>query len=321
MESSRKLPDAYNVKTYGPGRDYTSLAAWESDTDIDLVAAGKGEVLEVDAGEYDDSVTLSGATSSSAYFRVLRAAPGAENFARKTAGARFSSAVSTILVNVEEDNARIHDLGFSLGNRNDTLWCFGIRLYGDNTFGVGCFYYDGHNAGTGSIQGFYLKNDGGVSHLVNCVVENADRGIYVDDIDAGNNGYAYNCTCVDCLIGCYVYRGTLEAKNVLIQRSTQQDYVIGSTGVLSQTTCEIGSAVLFGQDGIRLSPQDTVARDQGTDLSTDPVYPFEDDMRGRVRIRLWDIGAFELDHSVSHPKPFMRKPWGRNPWGRAKFGR
>ena len=64
--SSRVLPVSYDEYTYNSagGADYTSLALFEADTDIDLVAAMKGKVLTCASGVHDDSVVLSGATTN-----------------------------------------------------------------------------------------------------------------------------------------------------------------------------------------------------------------------------------------------------------------
>src|SRR5690606_1139067 len=65
----------------GQGRDYTSLSTWEAATDNDLVSLEQSEVLEVyaDQSSYEDSVDITGETSNSTYFRIIRPAASFHN--------------------------------------------------------------------------------------------------------------------------------------------------------------------------------------------------------------------------------------------------
>jgi hypothetical protein len=59
--------------------DYTSIAAWEAATDYDLVTSTTteiGECYATSGGYYAENITIAGATVSTDYYRVLRAATG-----------------------------------------------------------------------------------------------------------------------------------------------------------------------------------------------------------------------------------------------------
>ncbi|MBW1989258.1 MAG: hypothetical protein JRI97_06900 [Deltaproteobacteria bacterium] len=299
MTTSRKLPDTYNVSTYGDGAeyDYTSLAAWEADTDTDLVAAGAGEVLDVAEGGYDDSAVVAGAVTSSTLFRVIRAAAGAENRCRKDAGARFVSAVRNLLIQWDEAYGGVYDLGLCLGARNDSSWRFLLRLNAAYARAAGCFAYDSVNNGTGQMLGIYPRNTAGISCVANCLAHNVDRGFYVDDVGAGNTAYMYNCTAAGCTYGVHAYRGTVEAKNCAVE-GNDTNYYAAAGAAINKTACTDGDGVVFEdqQSGdLHLAEADAAARNQGADLSADPVFAFDDDIDGDTRNPAgWDVGADEF---------------------------
>ena len=68
MATSRRNATNENISTYGGAtRDYSSLATWESDSDVDLVSASQSEVLEgyADSATFNDTIILAGAVSPS----------------------------------------------------------------------------------------------------------------------------------------------------------------------------------------------------------------------------------------------------------------
>ena len=78
MASARRTATNENISTYDSagGKDYTSLSAWESATDVNLVSAAQSEVLECYKGAHNDYVIVTGATANSSYFRIIRPAAG-----------------------------------------------------------------------------------------------------------------------------------------------------------------------------------------------------------------------------------------------------
>ena len=63
-----------NITTIGASGDYATIAAWLADTDGDLVTDERIEIGEIiDAVEFEETLTLSGATTDTSFYRWLRA--------------------------------------------------------------------------------------------------------------------------------------------------------------------------------------------------------------------------------------------------------
>jgi len=307
--SSRILPVSYNESTYGDAtREYTSLATWEADTDNNLVAAANGEVLtcyDDDDAPYNDSVLVSGAVTSEDYFRVIRAAPGHRG--TPTSGVRFESSFTTgntITINAEENYFSAQDIA-SKATAVGNYAAFGFRSAGNYTKVAGCTAYDITGSGTGYAVGILI---GGpiYGYVINCFVTNVTGGSY-SDIHAGvrssvSDGegrlYVYNTTVTNC-----TYYGiealanspgisVLYVYNCISQgNGTAIDKVGTGTKTIYQTT-NATSGVTFADDGYHLAPTDTVAIDNGTDLTNDQWFSFHDDIDGQTRDD-WDIGCDE----------------------------
>lgn len=81
-----------------------------------------------------------------------------------------------------------------------------------------------------------------------------------------------------------------------------------STGGANDRTNQTFSFVDASNLDFRLTSSDTGAKDHGTDLSSDPYFPFSVDINGTTRPQgsAWDIGAFEFQSAGGAFKPF----WG-----------
>jgi hypothetical protein len=142
--------------------------------------------------------------------------------------------------------------------------------------------YDWTGGGGGS-SGAILQG-GGQWYIHNNTFHNCTKGIDND------TGVAASCWC----------------KNNLFQDCT--DGVEGSTNTSSVTNAsDISSDLSSGQsqtgeatfvdegnDDFHLSGSDTVAKDNGTDLSGDANLALTDDIDGATRSGTWDIGADEI---------------------------
>ncbi|MFZ2125845.1 MAG: hypothetical protein WA087_02100 [Candidatus Saccharimonadales bacterium] len=315
MSSSRRLPVSYNEKTFGTlaaGRDYTSFTTWESDTDNDLVANAKGEVLTCYADQPSYSAAFyqfSDATTNTSYFRVLRAANGHRG--TLTSGVRFGYAGTGSLGNalwVSENNVGIYDIAVWMDlTAGVNAIAIGIQI--DIQTGakiVGCTAYDCLGSGTGRGHGFlaYLPdaNADRTVYFANCFAYNCGGGSSPNTggfcLWAPNNrsitGYFYNCTARSCARGLMLLRttGTLTAisKNCVFQDNTTNIY---TSGTLTHTpTTNATSGVTFNADGYHLKPDfEGTARNQGTNLSADPYFAFDDDIDGDTITRGWSIGC------------------------------
>ena len=303
--SSRVLPASYTEYTYdsaGGGEDYTSLATWEADTDTDVSATG--QVLTCSSGIHADSVVLAGATTDANGFRVIRAATGARG--TPTSGVRFEkSASSGVLYVIEnlENYFACHDIATKATN-SSTNNSMGFVSWKTATF-VGCTAYNITATSTGTSGGFvflgYYANE--TFTVINCFAtavtggSGSPRGGFVLYNEAyGTTAYIYNCTTTANDRGVTLYRvsGTINAKtkNNIIQSNTTDIYIPITTGVTHTQTTNATSGVTFAADGYHLASNDTGAIGAGTDLSSDAVFAFDDDIDGEIRDD-WDIGADE----------------------------
>lgn len=299
MTSSRRVGTNESISTYysGGGKDYSLLTTWEAATDNNLVTGAVSEVLECYARSHNDRVTLAGATTNSSYFRIIRPASsqghaGIPKFDGSCVA--FASTVANHGIVATEAYASIQDLVVKLTINSTTTYAAlgAYNAYAGRSF-VGCLVVDSVNAGAGVVHGIYMAPGSGIDgYIVNCLVHNND-GMGIEG-DTGNT-YIYNTTSVGNadydLVG--TAGGNLYAKNVI--------YGDRSTVNWTETTCTNGSPAYVdsANDNFMLAPSDYVAKNQGTNLSGDSKFAFDDDILESVR-GIWDIGFYE-DMSVFPP--------------------
>lgn len=119
--------------------------------------------------------------------------------------------------------------------------------------------------------------------------------------------YLYNNTIKKVVRGIEVDNPTTVAKNNLVQDSSDDayhatsnfdsasDYNISddstTTGGANDKASSTVTFVDSANSDFRLSTRDTVAFGAGVNLSTDSVYPFNNDIQNLIRATPWDIGA------------------------------
>jgi hypothetical protein len=330
MASCRKTGTNESVSTYGAaGRNYTVLATWESDTDNDNVYGTVSPVLECynDASSYDDHILMNGAINNGTYFRIIRPAAGSGtngvNFhgGLPTAGVRFFSTYSGVVISVVENNTQIQDVVTKLTLNNtttlDTVNADSTTISGVSF--VGLLVVDCLNSGTGKINGITLSNGQGIG-AVDCLVHNVEQyGINVIMQQAGYTNYAYNCTvtnsgATNIRLVSTTSGGTAKAVNCLTTGGVTSDFVRagGTAGTVNVSYCcssdataddwggagnLISKALTFvnaAADNFHLAASDTDAINAGTDLSADPNFAFNDDIDKITRAAAsWDIGFDE----------------------------
>lgn len=325
MASSRHVATNENISTGGNNtRDYDltngELSNWEEATDIELVTALQSEVLECydDAVSFDDYVDLEGATTSSSYFRIIRPASGEGHDGTPNNGVTFSTTNYYCLV-IKEANSQIQDIiakvNANWANPARVFW----GLYGASIAFIGCIAVDSSNVGDGYIVGFQ-SYDGGTVYFVNCLVHNMTtpaNGFRSQGV--GCTAYVYNCTVDDCDYGlAQITVSTFIAKNCISSNNGNVDWY----GTIAKTTCTAeGVTMTYANeagDDFHTSDSDTV--DQGTDLSADSNYAFDDDINdgvmgagkaGETRSGTWDIG---FDEHIALPSYIPRcYTLGENP--------
>jgi hypothetical protein len=297
MGSSRKLPLSYNTSTYDSagGKTYTALGTWESATDNDLTTAEAGEVLDCYKGNHTDVMgSFYGAVTSADYFRVVRPANGEGHSGIPLFDGSivsFNNATYSYLIRVYEDYSQLHDLvGTQAYNAAGTIYIF--ACHNDRHYGklIGCLAANGVNPGAGSCDGLLFYD---AHYIINCLSYNNEG----DGALSGGNADAffYNCTIKD--NGVYGYHhigaGDTLAKNLICEGNVSGQF-IGSNIV--QTTCLTSAPTYLDSDNdnLHLDPSDTSAKNQGTDLSGDGAFDFDDDIDGETRESgSWDIGFDE----------------------------
>ena len=298
MASSRKTGTNEQIKTYGNAtRQYTALATWEAATDTDLVTAAQSQVLECydDAASFNDYVTLNGAITNASYFRIIRPASGQGHDGTPNNGVYFQCTTDANIFLVYDDYNQIQDIIARLNINsinNRATFITNRASQAINAAFIGCIAWDSTNAGTGVADGFTMDTDVSTIYAVNCIAINCDYSGFREG--GSGTAYFYNCTSVNNNNGFRAATTTNNAKNCVASGNTSNDWV----GTWTQTTCTAEDAsptyVNSAGNDFHLASADTVCINQGTDLSADAVYAFDDDIDKTSRSGAWDIGADEL---------------------------
>lgn len=266
-----------------------AMATWENATTIDLVTATTSEVLECYNGPHDDSVNLAGATTSSSYFRIIRAASGEGHNGTPSSGVSFTPATSNPF-QCNENNASIQDLIITQ-SVNDAGGTAGITLNNAGNSAIGCIVKAVNAGGTG--HGVYSAATGVSVYVINCLLyECTTNGALTD---AGTM-YVYNTSAIGNGSRGFTHDAALTVKNCLASGNG-----IAGINATTQVTCASSDAsataypsqtftfVAAASDDYHLHRNDLGATFRGTDLSADATFPFNDDIDGDT-ITNWNIG-------------------------------
>ncbi len=304
--SARQLPVTFNENDYDTagGRDYTSLVTWEGDTNIDLVTAENGEVLNVFAGQVhaDENNFISGATTDASYFRVIRAEPGQGHtgipLIDGTKAAFVDSGGNNDPYRINDNFFQIQDLVFKYtGSDVSNGGVLYVRDANDVVL-VGCMVIDSTSSG-GEMSGFWNESTTG-SIIVDCLAHNNEtEGFFVD---SGVANY-YNCSAIENgQHGFARSSGTMNVKNCLSDGNTSDDYngtiasstTSGSSDTTSSDSGQRNQTYTYesGTDNFQLS-SGSDGIDEGTDLSTDGTFAFDDDLVKATWTVLWDEGCYQ----------------------------
>lgn len=303
MASSRITGTNENISTYGTvGRDYTALATWETATDIDLVTATTSEVLEcyADSASFTDAVTVSGATTDTTYFRILRAVSSARHSGNPSAGVKFTTTSDVSVIVINENNFSVQDVVVSLNNNSaNNRFCIGDTGGNTNVRIIACIVDSPANAGAGVAHAFQISGTG--TKIVNCLAINAE-GVGFLALSGSTNVY-YNCTSIGGTdFGFQRVAGTALLVNCLCQQGSTSafsgTFSASSTTNASSDTTAPGVVTYLSQSftfvataskNYHLHRNDLGAKFRGTNLSADATFPFDDDIDS-VTITNWSIG-------------------------------
>lgn len=291
MASSRKTGTNEQITTYDSagGKDYSALATWESATDTNHVSDTESDVLECYKGNHDDYVYINGATNDSSYFRIIRPASGeGHSGIPLTDGTVVSFAYSAHvwgMLRTMDPFDQVQDVIIDF-NISTTSKTYGIRLNENDSVAVGVLIKRCANA---SGQAWGIRCNGTAdTFVINCLSHDCDdSGIIVDT----GTGYIYNYTENSC-------GGSIEILSTITANTKNcvLDDTIYNSGTHNQTTNTTGTPTYVdsANDDFHLASGDTVAKDNGTDLSADANYAFDDDIDSDTRSGSWDIGFDEF---------------------------
>ena len=308
----------------GAGYDYLSLAAWETAEAKDLVTADEQATVKCrcTGGTADvTALTLSANWTTSATCFIKIWTDSTESY--RHAGTypsgnkyRLEPSSGTRAIGTGTTVGHVKIIGLAITPVNGS-WTYGIEALGNNA--VGSWVYVEQNI----IRGNYSGGKSGMrgiscaqwgtkkyvsNNIVYDVIDGANTACGIRCTDASTRGqYLYNNTVQNCRRGFRTDAGEAIFKNCLAQDCSDSCF-IGSTGFSGSdsSNCSDDNSqpgangqngeVLFeneAADDFHLDSSDTVAKDNGMDLSGDGNYPITIDIDGETRSGSWDIGADE----------------------------
>lgn len=306
----------------GAGADYPTLAAAVSGEARDLVAADEICRLLIQSGvELTAGANISGFTYDSTRYVLI------EGEDALTAGAKWDATKARI-VGPETTGGR----GCVYTNELGVFHFKNIQIECTDVDGEPLNIRSGQGnevvlenvvlrnvQGAGSVYGFRVGTADGLAklHMSNVVFEGCEDGAMdLNTYQANAEIALHNVTGygdgAGNFINCNHFRTGVSAsiKNVLAQNYgdyynsggggnaptfTTATNVIGATDGDFPGSPTVGTATFedAANGDFNLAAADSTAKDQGTDLSSDPVLPVTTDITGTVRAGAWDIGAGE----------------------------
>jgi hypothetical protein len=250
------------------------------------------------------------------HYRCIRsAADCAVPFAgKRETGAYFEWNQDDPVFYVDEDFARVEEIGAKLTYASDTDTEAVFSILGDYTKVIGCVTYDSMNAGTMSVNGFSLAGDRAMA--ANCIAHDIEG----HGFKLASTGFiwcvAHNCTAVD--NGGYGYKTSTGSYNVLTNcvgsnntggdfssdndfydeyNMSSDDTAFGEHSTTNKDFTNMWVSETSGSEDYHLSETGVVDSDfQGGAYPDSGVHPLDytlaDDIDGQTRF-IWYRGADE----------------------------
>ena len=296
MASSRKTGTNEDISTYGAsGYDYSSLATWEEDTDINCVTGTTSPVLECYKGVYEDEVLMFGATTNATYYRMIRCAAG-QSWIENNGGVpkddgtcvcfkKSFSATTEGMIYAAEASDTIQDLYIHCTSTTGAGQAIALRITAASAKAIGCAVY-----GTSATIVMNAIRSLTNAVVANClVVYSSHDGASTGGISG--TGYYYNNTFMNCQRYTFNCRDghTFVVKNCIMPQEN------AATGTITETTNTTSTPTFVDSANydFHLRYDDTTAKRQGTSLAADGTYDFDDDADYHVRTQTFDIGCFQ----------------------------
>ncbi len=304
------------------GGDYTSLAAWESDTQGDLVTAGNIEQAECFGFQDTTAVAVAGSTTDASNYRRIYAAAGAEaQSPYDTGGTAYnldpSASVNTLIMNeaflrVERIQARLNS--GANGSRQTVGHSAGAAQLGMRCVGVHAVAEDG---GNGTRFAFRALNRIQID-FINCIGEcndvSAGSGCFTSDQRDPQLGVTYYCTARGAAADAgfdapVTYDTGMTVKNCLsfgpatgftgtFVAASDFNAADDTTSPGGNSTDSISDPFVSSTDSHLASGSDVEG--EGQDLSSDTDFAVSDDFDGVARDGSTpDVGAFEFVGAVA----------------------
>ena len=308
----------------GPGTDYTSLSAWEAGEQKDLVTADEIAVAECRCSSSSaDTVAceMGGwTTDSTRYVKIWTTPAGGYRHAGKWGSTKYRLVGATTRLFLYSCNyIEVIGLQFDL-TAPSSSWLL-IVSAANATIDKCIFRYTGVGAGYHgqAITPYQLNTD---LKVTNCLIYGFSWGFRNHTTICPNYKYIYiyNCTIINCDYGIRIEEAKRQRaiiKNTIISGGLCfQEYFSGDYNTSSDGTAPGSNSKTFTTPSFLDAPNkdyhlgatDTVAADEGVDLSGDLYCPVSDDIDGDSRPYniLWDIGADERGESpVPPPVPLQ----------------
>jgi len=317
LNSCRRSGSNENVSTYGLGglgRDYTSLATWESATDNNLVANEVSEVLFVcyDAASYADEVIISGATTDADYFRIIRGSYREGSTGIPSEMVTFTKGTIGAVISIVENFFVVTDIFANNTATSGAGAAYGINVTTSTDCIIAGCAAKAVRAGNG--YGYYLPSGSTRVAVIDCLAFDCTVSCLTE---AGcTEYYVYNCTFVDSGNGVTTNAtGTrCRLKNTLVYNCTTafagDSYHGDSTNNATDASTVKGASSYANQtftfidevnDDFHLGETDVGARSLGAPLDADDKFAFNDDVDWE-EIQVWSIG-FDCDGAFASPDP------------------
>ena len=286
------------TSTVGTGKEYTTVVAWNSGEQRNLVSLDETETAIVDAGEYLDGLYLDGWTTDLTHYATVRAAVGSEhNGVRRSQG---GSGTGVLLgdLNLYQTYSRVYDIEAYKDNFSSA-----VRFANTGMTLERCMVFATNLTSFGALRIAYS------GHTVrNCLIVNESAAY--DAVTSLSGGDYESCTAINTIssgycFGCEFTSQTVCSDIVTTSPSGTQWQWLG-TPQSNDTNNASSDGSHGGADGVTITTADYVDYANGDyraksgglldGAGANLSGTFTDDITNYIRpaVDPWTIGAYEV---------------------------